>query len=297
VTQITKAVLPAAGLGTRFLPASKAIPKEMLPLVDKPVIQYAVEEALAAGIEEIIIVSSRGKGVMMDHFDRHGELDAALEAKGKTAELAAVRGCEIPAGRITEIRQPEALGLGHAVWCARKAVGDVPFAVLLPDDVVRAPTPCLAQMVAAQAEQGGNMVAVEEVPPEATDRYGILDPGAESAGGRLVPVAGLVEKPEPGRAPSNLAIIGRYILQPEIFAELDRFETGAGGEIQLTDAMARLIGRQPFSGLRFEGRRYDCGSKQGFVEANVAFALDRPDLAEGLRAALGRLLDGDSRAA
>jgi UTP--glucose-1-phosphate uridylyltransferase len=278
---IRKAVLPVGGLGTRFLPATKAIPKEMLPVVDKPLIQYGVEEARAAGIEEVIFVTSRGKAAIEDHFDHHFELMKTLEARGKTAELELARGMEAGAGRFSYTRQPEALGLGHAVWCARNIVGREPFAVILPDDLVLNPKGCLTQLVEAYEKVGGNLVAVEDVPREQTNRYGILDvvegAGAED-GGRLVRAKGLVEKPEPAKAPSTLSIIGRYILQPEVFDELDRQDKGAGGEIQLTDAMARTIPGLPFHGLRFEGRRFDCGSKAGFLEANIAYALARDDL-------------------
>jgi UTP--glucose-1-phosphate uridylyltransferase len=283
---IRKAVLPVGGLGTRFLPVTKAIPKEMLPVVDKPLIQYGVEEARQAGIEEIIFVTSRGKAAIEDHFDHHFELMKTLEARGKTAELELARGMQATAGKISYTRQPEALGLGHAVWCARNLVGREPFAVILPDDLVLHPQGCLAQLVEAYGKVGGNLVAVEDVPREHTNRYGILDvvedAGVEK-GGRLVKAKGLVEKPEPAKAPSTLSIIGRYILQPEVFDELDRQDKGAGGEIQLTDAMARTIGSQPFHGLRFEGRRFDCGSKAGFLEANLAYALERDDLRDTAR--------------
>lgn len=286
--RVRKAVFPVAGMGTRFLPATKAIPKEMLPLVDKPLIQHAVEEARTAGIEDIIFVTSQGKSAIEDHFDISGDLNRLLEMRGKREALEAVQATEIGSGRLFYTRQQQPLGLGHAVWCARELVGNEPFAVLLPDDVVLAGTPCLKQMVDAYDEVGGNIVAVVDVPREHTSRYGILD--VERDDGRLASVRGLVEKPKPEEAPSTLSIIGRYILQPEVFAELDRQERGAGGEIQLTDSMARLIGRQPFHGLRFEGTRYDCGDKIGFLEANVAFALRRPDMADKVRAAIGRLL-------
>ena len=274
--KIRKAVFPVGGMGTRFLPVTKAMPKEMLPVVDTPLIQYAVEEALAAGVEEIIFVTGRGKAAIEDHFDHSFDLQAALQERGKTAELQSVTGPVLAPGRIAYTRQQEPLGLGHAVWCARNLVGDEPFAVLLADDLVMAKTPCLKQMVDAFAETGGNIVAVMDVPREHTSRYGILDVGADD--GRLAEIRGLVEKPDPADAPSTLSIIGRYILQPEIFGHLDRQERGAGGEIQLTDAMARLIGGAPFHGLRFEGRRFDCGDKVGFLEANLAFALARNDL-------------------
>lgn len=278
---IRKAVLPVGGLGTRFLPATKAIPKEMLPVVDKPLIQYGVEEARAAGIDEIIFVTSRGKAAIEDHFDHHSEMMRFLETRGKLAELELARSMMSTAGKISYTRQPEALGLGHAVWCARNLVGREPFAVILPDDLVLHPRGCLAQLVEAYEEVGGNLVAVEDVPREDTNRYGILD--VVSDDGRLAKAKGLVEKPDPDKAPSTLSIIGRYILQPEVFDALDRQEKGAGGEIQLTDAMARTIGDQPFHGLRFDGRRFDCGSKAGFLEANIAYALEHDGLAEAAR--------------
>lgn len=274
--KIRKAVLPVAGLGTRFLPATKSIPKEMLPVVDKPLVQYAVEEALAAGVEEIIFVTGRDKVALENHFDHQYELERVLSDRGKNTELASVRDMILDPGRISYTRQQQALGLGHAVWCARSLVGGEPFAVMLPDDLVLAPTPCLAQMVAAFYDTGGNVVAVVEVPREETNRYGILEVGADD--GRLAEVKGLIEKPDPADAPSTLSIIGRYILLPEIFRHLDRHEKGAGNEIQLTDAMARMIGASPFHGLRFDGKRFDCGDKTGFLEANIAFALARDDL-------------------
>lgn len=279
--KIRKAVFPVAGLGTRFLPATKAIPKEMLPVVDKPLIQYAVEEALLAGIEEIIFVTGRGKTALEDHFDLDPHLERALEERGKSAELAAVTDPVLAPGRVVFTRQQEPLGLGHAVWCARDIVGDEPFAVLLPDDLVQSETPCLKQMVTVFAETGGNVLAVMDVPREHTNRYGILDIGTDD--GRLAEVTGLVEKPEPAKAPSTLSVIGRYILLPEVFKHLDRKERGAGNEIQLTDAMAKMIGGNPFHGLRFEGTRFDCGDKLGFLEANLAFALARDDLGPSLK--------------
>lgn len=285
---VRKAVFPVAGLGTRFLPATKAMPKEMLPLVDIPLIQNAVEEARAAGIEEFVFVTSRGKDVLEDHFDIHPELNSTLEQRGKTAELAAVKKTEIASGHLYFTRQHTPLGLGHAVWCAQQVIGREPFAILLPDDVVLSDRPCLAQMVDIYNEIGGNVVAVVDVPREQTNRYGILD--VESDDGRIAAIKGLVEKPHPSVAPSTLSIIGRYILQPEIFDHLSAADPGAGGEIQLTDAMAKLIGRQPFHGYRFVGKRYDCGDKVGFLEANIAFALRRPDLGDKLRTALSALL-------
>ena len=282
---VRKAVFPVAGLGTRFLPATKSMPKEMLPVVDTPLIQYAVDEALASGIEEIIFVTGRGKSAIEDHFDHSIELEHTLAERGKTAELALVtHPVQVP-GAIAYTRQQTALGLGHAVWCARELVGNEPFAVLLADDLVMAPTPCLEQLVDVFARTGGNVVAVMDVPREHTNRYGILDVAADD--GTLAEIKGLVEKPAPEDAPSTLSIIGRYILLPEIFAELDRQEPGAGNEIQLTDAMSRRIGQAPFHGLRFEGRRFDCGDKAEFLEANLAFALAREDLAGQVRNFLG----------
>ena len=283
---IRKAVFPVAGLGTRMLPATKAIPKEMLPVVDKPIIQYAFEEARAAGIEHVIFVTGRGKSVIEDHFDRAYELDDALRRKNKQRELESVSAWVPQPGELSYTRQQEPLGLGHAVWCARDLVGNEPFAVILVDDLVVSGQPCLAQMVEAHAQTRGNVVAVEEVPAEHTDRYGVLDPGDDD--GRLVEVRGLVEKPRPAEAPSRLAIIGRYILLPEVFEHLNRKQTGAGGEIQLTDAMARMIGHHPFHGLRFEGRRFDCGARLGYLEAIVACAMEREDLRPGMRAILAR---------
>jgi UTP--glucose-1-phosphate uridylyltransferase len=289
--RIRKAVFPVAGLGTRFLPATKVMPKEMLTVVDKPLIQWSVEEAAAAGIEVFILVTSRGKWALIDHFDHHEELYSTLSAKKRTKELDEVSRILPEGAQIASTRQNRPLGLGHAVWCARHLIGDEPFAVLLPDDLVLAGTPCLKQMIDAYDDVGGNLVAVMDVPKDQTHRYGILKTGRDDGReGGLVEVKGLVEKPPAGTAPSTLSIIGRYILQPEIFAALESGETGAGGEIQLTDAMAKLIGRQPFHGLRFAGTRYDCGDKAGFVAANLAFALQRSDLAPAVRAAAAALL-------
>jgi UTP--glucose-1-phosphate uridylyltransferase len=283
---IRKAVFPVAGLGTRMLPATKVVPKEMLPVVDRPLIQYAFEEARAAGIEQFIFVTGRGKSDIEDHFDRTYELDDVLTQKGKVAELEAVRGWLPAPGELSYTRQPEALGLGHAVWCARHLVGDEPFAVILVDDLILAAAPCLRQMVDAFAETRGNLVAVEEVPQDQTDRYGVLDPISDD--GRLVAIKGLVEKPDPSEAPSRLAVIGRYVLLPEVFEHLSLQQKGAGGEIQLTDAMAKMIGRAPFHGLRFAGRRFDCGGKLGYLEAMIACALEREDLRDGVREMLRR---------
>jgi len=279
--KVRKAIFPVGGLGTRFLPATKALPKEMLPVVDKPLIQYAIEEAAAAGIEEFVLVTSRGKSAIEDHFDISYELERTLNERGKTDLVDEMRRWMPDSGRIAYTRQMEPLGLGHAVWCAREFVGDEPFAVLLPDDLVMARTPCLAQLVEAYESTGGNVVAVMDVPREHTNRYGILD--VESDDGRLASVRGLVEKPDPADAPSTLSIIGRYVLLPGVFEHLARKQTGAGGEIQLTDAMAQEIGVSPFHGLRFEGRRFDCGDKVGFLEANLAFALAREDMGAAVR--------------
>jgi UTP--glucose-1-phosphate uridylyltransferase len=283
---IRKAVFPVAGLGTRMLPATKALPKEMLPVIDRPLIQYAFEEARAAGIEQFVFVTGRGKSIIEDHFDRAYELDDVLTRKGKTAELESITSWLPAPGALTYTRQPEALGLGHAVWCARHLVGDEPFAVVLVDDLIIGAEPCLKQMVDAFAETRGNLVAVEEVPPDQTDRYGVLDPVRDD--GRLVGIRGLVEKPDPIEAPSRLAVIGRYILLPQVFEHLSLQERGAGGEIQLTDAMARMIGSASFHGLRFAGRRFDCGSKLGYLEAMVACALEREELRREVREMLER---------
>jgi UTP--glucose-1-phosphate uridylyltransferase len=268
-------------MGTRFLPATKALPKEMLPVVDKPLIQYAVEEAQAAGIEHFIFVTGRGKNAIEDHFDHAPDLERTLKERNKQAEIEAVTSWMPKSGQVSYTRQTEPLGLGHAVWCARDLVEDEPFAVILPDDLVMAKTPCLKQMVAAHTEVGGNVVAVMDVPREHTKRYGILD--VESDNGRLAKARGLVEKPDPDKAPSTLSIIGRYILHPHVFEFLDKQIRGAGNEIQLTDAMAQTIGTVPFHGLRFEGQRFDCGDKVGFLHANVTFGLARPDIGPQLR--------------
>lgn len=279
--RVRKAVFPVGGMGTRFLPATKALPKEMLPVVDKPLIQYAVEEAQAAGIEHFIFVTGRGKNAIEDHFDHAPDLERTLKERNKQAELEAVTSWMPKSGQVSYTRQTEPLGLGHAVWCARDLVEDEPFAVILPDDLVMARTPCLKQMVAAHTEVGGNVVAVMDVPREHTKRYGILD--VETDNGRLAKARGLVEKPEPDVAPSTLSIIGRYILHPSVFEFLDKQQRGTGNEIQLTDAMAQTIGMVPFHGLRFEGQRFDCGDKVGFLHANVCFGLQRPDIGPQLR--------------
>ena len=278
---LRKAVLPVAGLGTRFLPATKAMAKEMLPVVDKPLIQYAIEEARAAGIEQFCMVTGRGKTALVEHFDVAFELEATLRERNKTDALEQLKATRVEPGSMVTVRQQVPLGLGHAIWCARAFIGDDPFAILLPDDLVLSETPCLAQLAQAYRDTGGNVVAVTEVPREHTNRYGILDIGADD--GRLVEVKGLVEKPAPEHAPSNLSIIGRYVLMPEVIGHLAKMERGAGNEVQLTDGMAKLIGNQPFHGLRYEGRRFDCGDKAGFLEAQIAFALKRPDLADAVR--------------
>jgi UTP--glucose-1-phosphate uridylyltransferase len=279
---IRKAVFPVAGLGTRFLPATKAMPKEMLPIVDKPLIHYAVEEAKAAGIEQFFFVTGRAKSAIDDHFDRAVELEATLRQRGKTDQLEELEAGLPEPGQIAYTRQQMPLGLGHAVWCARALVGDEPFAVLLADDLMVCDTPCLAQMVDAYAEVGGNMAAIIEVPREETSRYGVLDVVRDD--GRLVRARGVVEKPDPAQAPSTSTIIGRYIIQPEVFAHLSRAEAGSGGEIQLTDALARAIDDgQPFHGFRFSGRRFDCGDKLGYLEATIALGLAHAELGPGLR--------------
>ncbi|MFN7177219.1 MAG: UTP--glucose-1-phosphate uridylyltransferase [Thermaurantiacus sp.] len=275
-------VLPVGGMGTRFLPATKAVPKEMLPILDRPLIQYAVDEALEAGIQEIVLVTARGKGAMDDYFDQAFELETTLASRGKTRELESLKPTRLPPGQVTSVRQQEPLGLGHAVWCARAIVGQRPFAVILPDDLVHGSPGCLRQMVDSWADVGGNLVAVEEVPRERTASYGIVTPGETR--GRLTEVRGLVEKPKPEEAPSNLAVIGRYILQPEVMDLLAEGKRGAGGEIQLTDAMAGLLGRQPFHGFAFEGTRHDCGNVAGATIATLSLALDRPDIAPSVRA-------------
>jgi UTP--glucose-1-phosphate uridylyltransferase len=283
--KLRKAVFPVAGLGTRFLPATKAMPKEMLTIVDRPLIQYAVEEAQEAGIEQMIFVTGRNKTALEDHFDVAYELEATMKARGKSLDI--LDSTRMKPGSIASVRQQEPLGLGHAVWCAREIVGDEPFAVLLPDDLMVGRPGCLAQMAAAYERVGGNIVCVEEVPSEKTASYGIITPGERD--GRLTEVKGLVEKPKPEEAPSNLGIVGRYILQPEVMRILDNPVRGAGGEIQLTDAMAQLIGKQPFHGLTVEAERHDCGDKIGFVKANLALALKREDVAPALRAFIADL--------
>jgi UTP--glucose-1-phosphate uridylyltransferase len=277
--RVRKAVFPVAGLGTRLLPATKSIPKEMITIVDRPLIQYAVDEAREAGIEQLIFVTGRGKSSLVDYFDQAFELEATLLDKGKSLDV--LESSHARFGEVVTVRQQQPLGLGHAVWCARHIVGDEPFAVLLPDELMWGQPNCLAQMVEAFATVGGNIVAALEVPDSETHKYGVIDPGASD--GRLTEIRGMVEKPAPGTAPSDLMLPGRYILQPEVMRALDAQEQGAGGEIQLTDAIAKVIGKQPLHAYRFEGKRYDCGSAAGFVIANLAMALERDDIAPAIR--------------
>jgi UTP--glucose-1-phosphate uridylyltransferase len=284
IKKVRKAVFPAAGLGTRFLPATKAVPKEMLTVVDRPLIQWVVEEARQAGIEQFIFVVSNGKEAIINHFDKHAELNKMLATKGKSKELAAVEAAEIPVGHFSFVRQPEPLGLGHAVWCARELVGDEPFAVILPDEIVHNKVGALGQAVEVYNRTGGNVITVAEVPRADTQKYGVCDISSDD--GRVVQIKGLVEKPKPEDAPSNLCIHGRYILQPELFDILDEKKTGAGGEIQITDAMQRLIEKQTFHGVRVEGARHDCGQKMGFIEANIAMALQDADIGPAVKAML-----------
>lgn len=290
MANIRKAVIPVAGLGTRFLPATKAIPKELMPVLDRPVLQYAVDEAREAGIEEFVFVNSMGKSALENHFDRHLELERALEAKGKDALLKKIQDAAIPDGQLTIVRQHAPKGLGHAIWCARKMIAGEPFAVMLPDEVLRHSPGCLKSMVDAYADTGGSLIAVIDVPKEDTKKYGILDVEGDPSGS-VVKAKGMVEKPAPGAAPSTLACIGRYVLPGAIMDELDSTKPGAGGEIQLTDAIASLIGREPLHGMRYVGDRYDCGSVEGFLSANLAFAMSRPELAEGLKKTMRDLLD------
>ena len=280
IKPLRKAVFPVGGLGTRFLPATKAMPKEMLPIVDRPLIQYAVDEAMEAGIEQMIFVTGRGKSAIEDHFDIAFELETTMSGRGKSLEI--LEATRLKPGAVAYVRQQEPMGLGHAVWCARDIVGDEPFAVLLADDFMVGKPGCLKQMVEAYNRIGGNLICAEEVPDDQTHRYGIITPGGRD--GSLTEVKGLVEKPAPGTAPSNLSVIGRYILQPEVMRVLEGQGKGAGGEIQLTDAMAQMIGDQPFHGLTFAGTRYDCGDKAGFIQANIAVALEREDIAPAVRA-------------
>lgn len=283
---IRKAVFPVAGLGTRFLPATKAIPKEMLPVVDRPLIQYAVDEACEAGIEQMIFVTGRGKSAIEDHFDIAYELERTMTDRGK--DISVLAPTRLGPGNCAYVRQQEPMGLGHAIWCARDIVGDEPFAIFLPDEFMHGTPGCMAQMVAEYNRVGGNLLSVLEVPRAQVSSYGVIDPG--SAQGKLTEVKGLVEKPAVEAAPSNLIISGRYILQPEVMRVLEHQGKGAGGEIQLTDAMAQMIGNQPFHAVTFDGARYDCGSKTGYIEANLAVALSRPDMADEVRAMAQRLV-------
>lgn len=288
--KVTKAIFPVAGLGTRFLPATKSIPKEIMSLVDRPLIQYAIDEARAAGIKEFIFVTSRGKGALEDYFDGAPQLEMALRKKKKRDLLQVLKDSTMDSGEIAYVRQREALGLGHAVWCARRLIANEPFAVILPDDVIAAEKPCLQQMVEAYQETGGNMVATMGVPTEKTSSYGLLDVGEDL--GSLVSVKGMVEKPDPKDAPSNLAVIGRYILTPRILANLNSKERGAGDEIQLTDAIAQEIkNSNNVFGFRFKGQRFDCGSKAGFLQATVSFALARPELRDEFAAFLSEMVE------
>lgn len=283
---IRKAVFPVAGLGTRFLPATKAIPKEMLPIVDSPLIQYAVDEAREAGIEQMIFVTGRGKSAIEDHFDIAFELEHTMTSRGK--DVSVLANTRLTPGNCVYVRQQEPLGLGHAIWCARDIIGDEPFAIFLPDEFMHGSPGCMKQMVEAYEKTGGNIISVLEVPRKDVSSYGVIAPGA--ANGSITEVLGLVEKPKVEDAPSNLIVSGRYILQPEVMHILQGQEKGAGGEIQLTDAMAQMIGQQPFNAVTFDGNRYDCGSKVGYIEANLALALQRPDMAEEIRAIALNLL-------
>lgn len=282
--RIRKAIFPVAGLGTRFLPATKVMPKEMLTINDSPSIQYVVNEAREAGIEEFIFVTGRRKELLEEHFDYQPELEYTLRKRGKDDMLAKVQGSEMPAGALFLTRQPKPLGLGHAVWCARKLIADEPFAVLLPDVLTHGTHGCLKEMVDTYSDTGGNVIAVQDVAREDTEKYGIVDTGGNDS--KVSAVNALVEKPSPAQAPSTLSVLGRYILQPEIFDHLAAFETGAGGEIQLTDAMSKLIGAQPFHTLRYDGASYDCGSRLGFIEANLAYAMDDPKIGKDVRSLL-----------
>jgi UTP--glucose-1-phosphate uridylyltransferase len=292
--KVTKAVFPVAGLGTRFLPATKSVPKEIMTLVDRPLVQYAIDEARAAGIKEFIFITSRGKSALEDYFDESPILEQELRKKGKTAILEDLKSTNMESGAIAYMRQHKALGLGHAVWCARRLIGNEPFAVMLPDDVISAEKPCLQQMVEAYEETGGNMVAAMEVPKNKTSNYGILDVKEDM--GAMVSVKGMVEKPKVEDAPSNLAVIGRYILDPKVLKNLNKLKTDAGGEIQLTDAIAQEIDATGVYGYRFNGQRFDCGSKAGFLQATVAFGLARDDLKDDLRSFLDSVMQIDNAA-
>ena len=287
---VRKAVFPVAGLGTRFLPATKAIPKELLPIVDRPLIQYAVDEAREAGIEEFVFVTGRGKTAIVEHFDTAFELEATMNARGKSLEP--LESTRMQPGNLTTVRQQVPLGLGHAIWCARAVIGDEPFAIFLPDELMYGSPGCMAQMVEAYNQVGGNLISVIEVPRDEVSSYGVIAPGArlEVLGGALTEVKGLVEKPKVDEAPSNLIVSGRYILQPEVMGLLATQDKGAGGEVQLTDSMAKLIDTQPFHAVTFQGRRFDCGSKLGFVEATLAISLERDDIGADVRKIAERLL-------
>ncbi|MBK0325761.1 UTP--glucose-1-phosphate uridylyltransferase GalU [Rhodobacteraceae bacterium F11138] len=293
--KVTKAIFPVAGMGTRFLPATKSVPKEIMTLVDRPLVQYAIDEARAAGIKEFIFVTSKGKGALEDYFDHSLMLEQELRRRGKNDLLEVLKATNMDSGAIAYIRQHKALGLGHAVWCARRLIANEPFAVILPDDVIAAEKPCLQQMVEAYEETGGNMVAAMEVPPEKTSSYGVLD--VQEDMGSIVSVKGMVEKPPADKAPSNLAVIGRYILAPSVLKHLNQMKQGAGGEIQLTDAIAQDVGTQnTVFGYRFRGQRFDCGSKAGFLQATVAFALARDDLRDDLSRYLREVIQLDKAA-
>ena len=292
--KVTKAVFPVAGLGTRFLPATKSVPKEIMTLVDRPLVQYAIDEARAAGIKEFLFITSRGKSALEDYFDESPILERELRKKGKLDILEDLKATNMDSGAIAYMRQHKALGLGHAVWCARRLIGDEPFAVMLPDDVISAEKPCLQQMVEAYEETAGNMVAAMEVPREKTSSYGILDVKEDM--GAMVSVKNMVEKPKVEEAPSNLAVIGRYILDPAVLKNLNKLKTGAGGEIQLTDAIAQEIDNTGVYGYRFRGQRFDCGSKAGFLQATVAFGLARDDLKDDLRRFLDSVMQIENAA-
>ncbi|MFA8384917.1 MAG: UTP--glucose-1-phosphate uridylyltransferase GalU [Pelagibaca sp.] len=292
--KVTKAVFPVAGLGTRFLPATKSVPKEIMTLVDRPLVQYAIDEARAAGIKEFIFITSRGKSALEDYFDESPILERELRKKGKLEALEDLKSTNMESGAIAYMRQHKALGLGHAVWCARRLIGDEPFAVMLPDDVISGEKPCLQQMIEAYEETGGNMVAAMEVPRDKASSYGILDVKEDM--GSMVSVKGMVEKPAVEDAPSNLAVIGRYILHPQVLKNLNKVKTGAGGEIQLTDAIAQEIEGTGVYGYRFRGQRFDCGSKAGFLQATVAFGLARDDLKDDLRKFLDSVMQIENAA-
>ncbi len=292
--KVTKAIFPVAGLGTRFLPATKSVPKEIMTLVDRPLVQYAIDEARAAGIKEFIFVTSRGKGALEDYFDHSPQLEQELRRKGKDELLNTLRATNMDSGEIAYIRQHKALGLGHAVWCARRLIGNEPFAVMLPDDVIAGDKPCLQQMVEAYEETGGNMVAAMEVPGDKASSYGILDVKEDM--GSMVQVKGMVEKPPAGEAPSNLAVIGRYILTPNVLRSINKLKAGAGGEVQLTDAIAEQINGEGVYGYRFRGERFDCGSKAGFLQATVSFGLARDELKDELMGYLQEVIGAKNAA-